>query len=185
MNDVVVPTHWRRLMRVIKFALNTKEKILRFDILDRKMKDKVWTLKAFCDGNWEGCSDYRKDITGYCIYFMGCLVAWNSRGQKNVTLSSSEAEYVVLSEVYCEIMFMRMILEFMGVKVKKPITVNCDTFRTVFLANNVKMGARSKHIDIKYHFVQEFMIDSTVEKEFGRSKDNDSYIFTKNVSKET
>ena len=77
-----------------------------------------------------------------------------------------------------------MILEFMGVKVNRPITVNCDTFRTIFLANNVKMGARSKHIDIKYHFVQEFMIDSTVEKEFVRSEDNGSDIFMKNVSKE-
>ena len=104
---------------------------------------------------------------------------------KNVTLSSSEAEYVAISEVCTEIMFIKMILSFMGVDVKRPIQVNCDNVGAIFLSHNAKASARTKHIDIRYHFIREHVIDGLVEIVFVRSEENDADIFTKNVNKET
>ena len=67
----------------------------------------------------------------------------------------------------------------MGLKIKKSITVNCENVGAIFLANNTKMSAWMKHIDIKYHFIREFIVDGMVEIVFVTSENNDSDIFTK------
>ena len=79
----------------------------------------------------------------------GCLVSWKLRGQKHITLSSTEAEYVTVSEVCQEIMFIKSVLGFIRVKVKTLITLYCDNMSAIFLAYNAKTGGRTKHIDVK------------------------------------
>ena len=88
-------------------------------------------------------------------------------------------------EVCTEIMFVRMILSFMGVEVRRPIKVNCDNIGAIFLGHNAKASARTKHIDIRYHFIREHVVDRMVEIIFVHSEENDANIFTKNVSKAT
>jgi len=90
-----------------------------------------WEIKAFSDSNFGGDKDTRRSVSGYVLYFMGCPISWMSRGQKSVTLSSTEAEYVALSEATTEIMFVRNLLDFIGIKVKYPIVVNVDVGRHV------------------------------------------------------
>ena len=85
--------------------------MLNFDL--REQEDNHWILKAFSDSDWVGAQDDRRSITGYCIYLNGCLISWKSRGQKLVTLSSTEAEYVAVSEVCTDIMFIKMMMEFL------------------------------------------------------------------------
>ena len=76
--------HMAMLLRVIKYTIDTKNRVLKYDNKNEKNK---WELRAFCDSDWAGNKDNRQSITGYCVYFQGCLVAWKSRAQKNVTLS--------------------------------------------------------------------------------------------------
>ena len=90
--------------------------------------------------------------------------------KKNVTLSSSEAEYVAISEVYTKIMFIKTILSFLGIEIKRPIQVNCDNIGAIFLSHNAKASARTKHIDIRYHFIREHVIDGLVEIVFVHSE---------------
>ena len=66
-----------------------------------------------------------------------------------MTLSSTEAEYVAVSDICMEIMFIRMILEFLGVRVRMPIAVHCDNIGTIFLSYNARISQRTKHIDTK------------------------------------
>ena len=86
-------------------------------------------------------------------------------------------------EVCTEIMFVRMILSFMGVEVRRPIKVNCDNLEAIFLGHNAKASARTKHIDIRYHFIREHVVDGMVKIIFIRSEENDADFFTKNVSR--
>ena len=102
-----------------------------------------------------------------------------------MTLSSTEAEYVAVSEVCQEIMFIKSVLEFIGVKVKTPITVYCDNVGAIFLEYNAKTGGRTKHIDVKYHYVQEFVRDGVIQIIFVRSENNHSDVFTKNTAQKT
>ena len=70
-----------------------------------------------------------------------------------MTLLSTKAEYVSLSELTAEIMFVCQVLEFLGVKVRYPIHVNINNVGAIFLSNNENAGQKTKHIDIQYHYV--------------------------------
>ena len=80
-------------------------------------------LKSFSDSDWAESKDDRRSITGYCIYLNGCLVSWKSRGQKHITLSSIEVEYVAVSKVCTDIMFVKMAMEFLGLELERQFTV--------------------------------------------------------------
>ena len=138
-----------------------------------------------CDSDYTGDKDNRLSVTGYCIYINGCLISWKSLAQKCQTLSSTEAKYVALSEICCEILFVKMILEFLGEKIEYPITIYCDNIGVIYLAYNAKISNRTKHVDTRTHFVHHYVEDGTIKIKFVRSEDNDADIFTKNANEST
>ena len=172
------------LYRTIRYVLDTREQYLKYEV-DRNKMDSTWSIKTFCDSDFAGDKATRISVSGYCVYVLNCLVAWKSRSQKHVTLSSTEAEYVAISDVCTEIMFIRMVLEFLGVRVRMPITVHCDNIGAIFLSYNAKISQRTKHIDTKYRYVGEYVEQGTVKIVFVRSEDNVADVLTKNTSLET
>ena len=106
-------------------------------------KEYLWVLRAYSDSDWTGDPDDRRSITGFCIFLNGCLISWKSRGQKTVTLSSSEAEYVAVADVCTDILFIKKILDFLGMKIVLLITVMCDNVGAIFMENN------SKTVDVR------------------------------------
>ena len=99
-----------------------------------------------------------------------------------MTLSSTEAGYIALSETCAEILFIKQVLEFLNVKIKFPIIVHVDNTGAIYLANNQSMGQRTKHVDVRYHFVREFVEDGMVKIVFVKSAENKADLFTKNLS---
>ena len=89
-----------------------------------------------------------------------------------------------MSEVCTDIMFVKMIMEFLGLELERPVTIHCDNVGAIFMGNNAKASLRTKHIDVRYHFIREYIVDGTVEIIFVPSENNDADIFTKNVGKE-
>ena len=144
----------------------------------------TWEMRAFCDSDYAGDKAGRKSISGFVIYIQGCLISWKSRSQKSVTLSSTEAEYVAISEMCAEIMFLKQVLEFLKIKVVLPIIVRVDNVGAIYLAQNAVSGPRMKHVDIRYHFVQDYIEDGIVKIVFVKSEENDSDIYTKNLGEE-
>jgi hypothetical protein len=180
--DGATECHMKNMLRCIKFVIDTKEKgllIAPFDL------DDVWEFQAFCDSDYSGDRDKRLSVTGYIIYLMGVAIAWKARAQRSVTLSSTEAEYVAISEVCREILFVAQVLEFLKLKVKRPIVVRVDNVGAIYMANNQTTSQRTKHVDVRYHFVREYIEDGMVKIIFVKSKDNDADIFTKNLDGET
>ena len=112
---------------------------------------------------------------------MGVPISWRSKGQKSVTLSSSEAEYVALSEAAKVIKFVYQLLTGMGMNVKLPIAVRVDNLGAVFMSENVSVSQRTKHIDICYRFVQEFVLDRFIKVIFVKTENNILIFFTKNL----
>ena len=76
-------------------------------------------------------------------------------------------------------------MKFLELKIEKPVRVHCDNIGTIFMGNNAKKSIRTNHIDVRYHFNREYVVDGMVKIVFVPSKENDLDIFTKNVSKET
>ena len=102
-----------------------------------------------------------------------------------MTLSSSEAEYVAISKLCVEFLFVRMILEFLGKKINYPIIVQCDYIGAIFIDHNTKNSHRKKHIDTHYHFVSKYVEDNVVKLIFVKSADNQADPYTKNVGVES
>ena len=74
-----------------------------------------------------------------------------------------EAEYVSLSDLVAEIMFIKQVLEFLGLKVKYPIHVNIDNIGAIFLTNDEAAGQKTKHINICYHYVWKYIEDGIIK----------------------
>ena len=149
--------------------MDTRQRVLNFDL--REQEGSQWTLKAFSDSDWARSKDDRRIITGYCIYLNGCLISWKSRGQKHITLSSTKTKYVAMSEVCTEIMFIKIIMEFLELEIERPVKVYCDNVGAIFMDNNAKQSVRTKHIDVRYHFIREYVVDGMVEIVFVPSEE--------------
>jgi hypothetical protein len=109
------------MLRLVKFVIDTKNFCLR---IRPEFKEKNWSLRVFCDSDWAGDSDTRISVTGFILYLMNVPVCWRSKAQKGVTLSSSEAEYVAMSEAVKEIRFIYYLLQDIGIEVHLPIWRN-------------------------------------------------------------
>ena len=119
----------------------------------------VWKIVAYCNSDFAGDKNTRTSVTGFCIYIRNCLISWKACSQKSVTLSSTKAEYVAVSEVCAEILFIKYLLEFLGVTIEYPITVMCDNVGAMFLSHNAKNSNQTKHVNICAHFVQQYVED--------------------------
>jgi len=84
---------------------------------------------------------------------MNVPVCWRSHGQKSVTLSTTEAEYVACNEVVKEVLFILQLLRHPQVKIQLPICVHVDNVGAIFLSENQKSSDRTTHVDTRYHFV--------------------------------
>jgi hypothetical protein len=169
------------MLQVIKFVLDTKEYCLK---LAPELENEEWEMVSYSDSDWAGDPDSRISVTGFVIYLLGVPICWRSKGQKGVTLSSSEAEYVAMSEAVKEIRFIYYLLSGMGDRIKLPIVVRCDNVGAIFMAENSSSGARTYYIDTRYHFVREHVVDEFIKIIFVKSDTNVADMFTKNIGKE-
>jgi hypothetical protein len=171
--------HWKALMRAIKYVLITKNLALK--IKPNVEENTPFYLEGISDSDYAGDPDTRASVYGYVIYFCGAPVAWKSKAGKSVTLSSTEAEYFALSEVTKEIMFIKQVLESMGINLTLPILVKVDNVGAIYLSNNFSLSQRTKHIDVRRHYVREYVQDGIIKTIFVPTDQNEADIHTKNT----
>ena len=114
-------------------------------------------IKGFCDMDFAGDLDTGRSVSGYIIYVNDCPILWRSRGQKSITLFSTEAKYVSISEIVVEILFIKSIFEFMNLEFELPIIIHVDNIGAIFLAKKATTSNKTKHVDTRYHFVREYI----------------------------
>ena len=151
------------MYKVINFVLEMKTLGLRMVPI---FNDGIWKLESLSDSD--------------LICFCGVPVAWKSKSMKSVVLSTTEAEYVTVSEVVKETKFLYQMLRSMEIKVPLPIKVQVDNVGAIWLANNSSVSERTKHVDLRAHFVRDMIKDQVIEINFVKSAENDSDIMTKN-----
>jgi hypothetical protein len=179
--DGATPAANKELKRVIKFVLDTRNYGLKIEPIVRKTEDN-WDIVIYTDSDYGGDKESRISVTGYIIYLLGVPICWKSKSQRSVSLSSSEAEFISLSEGAKEIKFIVQVLMTMGIEVELPVIVRVDNVGAIFMAENVTTTGRTKHVDIRYHYVREFVEDGFVKIIFVRTAENYADQFTKNVT---
>nr|GEX06024.1 retrovirus-related Pol polyprotein from transposon TNT 1-94 [Tanacetum cinerariifolium] len=141
-------------------------------------KDSSVSLTTFVDADHAGCQDTRRSTSGSVQFLGGRLISWSSKRQKSAAISSTEAEYIALSRCYAQILWMRSQLSDYGYGFNK-IPMYCDNKSAIALCCNNVQHSRSKHIDIRYHFIkeQEFWATTTIRHYSIRFKmDNKKHI---------
>ncbi|XP_055605684.1 uncharacterized protein LOC129753859 [Uranotaenia lowii] len=142
--------HWNHLKRVLRYLQGTIE----YDLV-YKRNSNAEPLIGFADADWGSDLDDRKSTSGSVFQVFGNTVLWTSRKQPTVSLSSTEAEYISLSQAACDAIWLRNILAEFGIKNIAPITVHEDNQSCIHIATEPRDQKRMKHLDIRYNFIRE------------------------------
>ena len=135
-------------------------------------------LEAYSDADWTGDIDSRKSTTGYLICFGNGAVSWQSKLQKCVALSTTEAEYIAITEACKELIWMKRFLHELGVRQERYMLF-CDSQSAIHLGKNPTFHSRSKHIDLRYHWIRDVLESKELELEKIHTSENGSDMLTK------
>ena len=112
----------------------------------------------------------------------GSIVSTGSVKQKTVTTSTLKAEYVALAEVVKEVLWLQRLLQELGLY-QDSVTVNIDNKGAIDYANNAQFSQRTKHIDIKHHFIRDHIEKGEIRLAYVASEANIADILTKSLNK--
>jgi hypothetical protein len=138
---------------------------------------------AYADADWGGDKDDRKSTTGYVVKMDGNTVIWSAKKQKTVALSTAEAEYMAIAGVTQEVKWLNQLLSEMGFPTSDSGSqVLTDNQAALTIGTNDTYHERTKHIDIKYHFIRESVKNKEIDLKWIPTKNQLADIFTKAVS---
>jgi hypothetical protein len=167
--------HWIAMKRVLRYLQQTAHVSLLLD------SDSTLTVTGYCDADWGTDTDDRRSITGACFFVGGALISWMSRRQVTVALSSTESEYLALGDAMKEAIWLRgIVAELTGEKQRK-VRLYGDNQGCLKLADNSAYHSRTKHIDIRAHFLRDVINRGEVELEYVRTEDMTADILTKGL----
>jgi hypothetical protein len=120
-------------------------------------------LVGCTNSDWAGCVSDRKSTSGCCFGLRSIVVSWFSWKQKLVALSSTEAEYIVASQASYEALWLRKMLVGLFDVQLRPTVIYCDNQSCIKISENLVFHDRSKHIEIRYHFIRDCVQRGAVE----------------------
>ena len=133
------------------------------------------------DVDWASDAIDRKSISGYSFYFQGSLISWSAVKQKSIALSSTEAEYYAMTHAFKEALWIHTFLEILKFPVPRPFPILSDNQAACALSNTPAISARSKHIDIRHHFIRDHVLDGSFSTTWIPTADMPADIFTKSL----
>ncbi|GJR69965.1 retrovirus-related pol polyprotein from transposon TNT 1-94 [Tanacetum coccineum] len=169
--------HLHAVKRIFRYLKRTINQGLWYS------KDFAIALTAFADADHAGCQDTRQSTSGSMQFLGDRLVSWSSKRPKSVAISSTEAEYIALSGCCAQVLWMRSRLSGYGLAFNK-IPMYCDNKSATALCCNNVQHSRSKHIDIRYHFIKEQVENGVIELYFVKTEYQLANIFTKALCRE-
>ncbi|CAJ2654309.1 unnamed protein product [Trifolium pratense] len=165
-------SHLTQVKRIFKYVNGT----CGYGILYTHGNDS--TLIGYCDADWAGSADDRKSTSGACFFLGNNLVSWFSKKQNSVSLSTAEAEYIAAGSSCSQLLWMRQMLKEYSVE-QDVMTLYCDNLSAINISKNPIQHSRTKHIDIRHHFIRELVEEKIVTLEHIASEEQLADIFTK------
>ncbi|KAJ4720195.1 Retrovirus-related Pol polyprotein from transposon TNT 1-94 [Melia azedarach] len=163
--------HWQAVKRIFRYLKGT------FDVGLIYRGDTQCLVTGFSDSDYAGDVDSRRSMTGYVFTLGSSVVSWKATLQPTVTLSTTEAEYMALTEAAKKGIWLKGLVSDLGLYHDQAI-VYCDSLSAICLAKDQVHHERTKHIDVRYHFLRS---EKRIKVNKVGTADNPADMFTKPV----
>lgn len=174
------PDHFSTGKRVLRYLQSTSTLSLAY-IMNSETQ-----LEGYSDSDWAGDKDDSKSTSGYLFSLSGAMICWKSRKQKLIAMSSTEAEYIALTEAAKEASWLRDLYTEIGSQLnletslpQGSIPIHADNQASIHLANIPRFHERTKHIGIRYHYVRTAIENGLISLSYIPTTDNPADILTK------
>ena len=170
--------HWVAVKRIFRYLVGTKDYTLQYGTSN--------SSGGYSDADW-GSGHDRKSVGGFVFLLNGGAISWASKKQSSMALSTTEAEYMGMTQAAKEIVWLRVLLKEIGAfkHIDQMSVLNGDNQGAIALARNPEYHARTKHIDIQYHFIRDLVSTETIHLQFCPSTDMIADIMTKALTRVT
>lgn len=166
-------SHWLAAKWILRYLEGTTELGIFYK------KGGNTNVMAYSDSNFAEDLDDRRSTSGFVFLLGFGAVSWSSKKQPIVTLSTTEAEYITTAYYACQCIWIKRVLEKLGLKRQDNTLILCDNNSTIQLSKNPVLHGKSKHIDIRFHFLRDLVKDGTVKLSYCRSEIQVANIMTK------
>ncbi|CAN1802350.1 Retrovirus-related Pol polyprotein from transposon TNT 1-94 [Linum perenne] len=165
--------HWQAVQWIFRYLRGTSKACLQFG----KSRN---GLVGYVDADYGGDLDSRRSLTGFVFTIGGCAVSWKASLQSSPALSTTEAEYMAVCEACKEAVWLKgLYAEFPGDS--SCITIFCDSQSAICLTKDQMYHERSKHIDVRYHYIRWVIAEGKVKVTKISTHDNPADMMTKAV----
>jgi hypothetical protein len=169
--------HYDQGLYLLRYLLSTRQYQLQFNGASNE------SIIAYSDSDWAQDPVDRKSITGnYVTLAQGC-VSWLSRKQETIAASSTEAEYMALTDCSKQLVWMHQLLKEIGFDIEPPY-LNGDNEGSIFWGSNPVQERHSKHVDICHHIICEYVEEEKIKLFYISGKKNPADIFMKNLDQQ-
>ena len=169
-------THLLAVKRIFKYLINTSNLGIWYP------KNQTFDLIGYSDADYAGCKIDRKSTSGTCQFLGDKLVSWSSKKQNSVALSTAEAEYVSIGNCCAQVLWIKQQLNDYGINFK-TVPIKCDNTSAINLTKNPVHHSRSKHIEIRHHFIRDHVNNGHIYVEYVPTENQFADIFTKPLEK--
>ena len=166
--------HFERAKYICRYLVGTKDYAIVYNGKSNK------GMVTYVDSDWAADPITRRSVTGYFFKLADGIFSWRSHAQKTVAHSSTEAEYMALSDCSRQVSWIRNIFEELGMPLK-AVPIYGDNQGSIFIGSNPVQEIRIKHIDVKYHYIHKCIAKKKIKLFFVPSDENTADMFTKNL----
>jgi hypothetical protein len=170
--------HWRAAKHLLRYLLGTKPYGIYLGNIDEPSP----LFKAFTDSDWAQ-SEMRKSVCGYVIIMGGGPIAWSSKQQSIVALSSCEAEYVATTHIAKTVLWLRSLAHELGFSQYDATTTFCDNQGTIACTHGPQHHSKMKHIDLRFHFIRDCVQKRQIDVIYVPRTENVADLFAKPLNR--
>lgn len=165
--------HWQAVKRILRYLKGTIDYSISYE-----KSSSIFKLVGYTDSDYAGCIETRKSTSGYIFVLGNAPVTWSSQRQGVVAQSTCEAEYIALGLGAKEAIWLKSLMNELGFE-QRPVEINVDNQSAIKLVKNPEFHKRSKHIDIKFHFVRDLCLKGDIKIVYVDSKNQIADMLTK------